>query len=94
MTTAGYKTSDASNRRKRGLSPCLGMPMIIRSTPTTKRNQADCDVSKHFKHWGLLSAASPVLQASIIGPVHYWRNGASATNIFTANLLVQARQIV
>jgi hypothetical protein len=36
MMTAGYRTSDASNRRKRGCTPCFGMPMINRSTPTTK----------------------------------------------------------
>jgi hypothetical protein len=63
---------------------------------------ADCKVSKHFKHGGLLSAASassrtkqeiaqPAVSATLDGSRLY---GATATNKFTANLLVQARQIV
>ena len=50
MITAGYITIDASNRRKHGCWPCFDMPMITRSTPTTKNTRPIAMSTKHFKH--------------------------------------------
>jgi hypothetical protein len=57
MMTAGYKTSDASNRRKRGCWPCFGMPMITRSTPTMKSTRPIAASPSISSIGGLLSAA-------------------------------------